>query len=97
MTYPPNPAERSPKGDHNRRLSLGLSPEAFAAQAGITVEALHEYESTWPDHQFPLEVAERVGQALERLEALKEPIVDNGPPPPPEEAALGSVEKPGRV
>ncbi|WP_197279418.1 DUF2934 domain-containing protein [Devosia sp. A16] len=68
MTFPANPAERQPKGDHNRRLSLGLDPESFAAAAGITVEELKDYENTWPDHEFSPMVAERVGEALERLE-----------------------------
>ena len=33
MTFPANPLERSPKGDHNRRLSLGLDAGAAAARA----------------------------------------------------------------
>ena len=68
MTFPANPAERQPKSDHNRRLSLGLDAEDFAAAAGITVEELKDYENTWPDHKFSPIVAERVGVALERLE-----------------------------
>jgi transcriptional regulator with XRE-family HTH domain len=70
MTLPIAPSERQPKGDHNRRLSLGLEPEQFAAAAGVTVEALREYERTGPDHDFDLVVAQRVGEALERLEQL---------------------------
>lgn len=70
MTLPIAPAERQPKGDHNRRLSLGLDPEQFATAAGVTVEALGEYERTGPDHDFDLVVAQRVGEALERLEHL---------------------------
>jgi hypothetical protein len=73
MTYPANPGERVPKGDHNRRLALGLEPEALAAEAGVTVEQLREYENTWPDHEFDLSVAERIGAALERLEANPPP------------------------
>jgi hypothetical protein len=69
MTIPANPAERSPKGDHNRRLALGLGPEDFALAAGITAEQLKDYENTWPDHEFDAVVAQRVGEALERLEA----------------------------
>jgi hypothetical protein len=69
MTFPDDPTEREPKGDHNRRLALGMDPEAFAAEAGITVEALREYELTGPDHRFDVAVARRVGEALERLEA----------------------------
>jgi len=70
MTFPTDPTERQPKGDHNRRLSLGLDPDSFAAAAGITVEELRDYENTWPDHEFSPMVAERVGEALERLERL---------------------------
>jgi hypothetical protein len=70
MTFATDPAQRHPKGDHNRRLSLGLDPEQFAAAAGITVEELRAYEGTWPDHQFSPMIAERVGEALERLEAV---------------------------
>jgi hypothetical protein len=60
---------REPKGDHNRRLSLGMEPEQFAAAAGITVEQLRAYELTGPDQEYDLEVADRIGWALERLEA----------------------------
>lgn len=70
MTFPTDPTERQPKGDHNRRLSLGLDPDSFAAAARITVEELRDYENTWPDHEFSPMVAERVGEALERLERL---------------------------
>ncbi len=70
MTFPADPTERQPKGDHNRRLSLGLDPEQFAAAAGISVDELREYENTSPDHQFSPMIAERVGEALERLEAV---------------------------
>jgi hypothetical protein len=70
MTFPADPADRQPKGDHNRRLSLGLDPEQFAAEAGITVEELRDYENTWPDHEFSPMIAQRVGDALERLEAV---------------------------
>lgn len=81
MTFPANPAERSPKGDHNRRLALAIDPDVFAAEAGITTEALREYEQTPPDGNFDPLVAQRVGQALEMMETLKEPRVDNGPTP----------------
>lgn len=70
MTIPADPAERQPKGDHNRRLSLGLDPEQFATAAGITVEELRDYENTWPDHEFSPMIAQRVGEALERLEEV---------------------------
>lgn len=70
MTFPQDPTQRQPKGDHNRRLSLGLDPDQFAAAAGITVEELRDYENTWPDHEFSPMIAERVGEALERLEAV---------------------------
>jgi len=69
MTFPADPTQRQPKGDHNRRLSLGLDPEQFAAAAGITVEELRDYENTRPDHTFSPIIAERIGEALERLEA----------------------------
>src|SRR5215217_5787842 len=63
------PSERQPKGDHNRRLVLGIDPDAFAAEAGVTTEQLREYERTSPDHRFDAKVAQRVGAALDRLEA----------------------------
>ncbi len=69
MTFPSNPADRQPKGDHNRWLALGLDPEVFAAEAGISVKALRDYEETAPDQDFDANVAERIGAALERLEA----------------------------
>lgn len=61
---------RQPKGDHNRRLSLGIDAARFAAEAGIPVEALKDYESTGPDHRFDAHVAQRVGETLDRLEAI---------------------------
>lgn len=75
--------DRQPKGDHNRRLALGLDVDAFALQAGISADQLREYEQTWPDHDFDLEVARKVGAALERLELNPPPSqkVDNGPLP----------------
>ncbi len=69
MTYPQDPSRRQPKGDHNRRLALGLEPEALAAEAGVTTEELREYERTRPDGNFDETVAGRIGAALERLEA----------------------------
>jgi len=69
MTMPTDPSRRQPKGDHNRRLALGLEPEALAAEAGITTEQLRDYERTSPDHDFDVEVARLVGLALDRLEA----------------------------
>ena len=69
MTLPSDPARRSPKGDHNRRLALGLEPEQFAAEAGVQLEELRQYELTSPDQDFDLAVADRVGRALDRLEA----------------------------
>lgn len=65
-----DPTQRQPKGDHNRRLSLGLDPDQFALEAGVTVEDLRAYERTAPDHSFDIVVAERVGKALNRLEAV---------------------------
>lgn len=73
MTFPADPAQRQPKGDHNRRLALGLEPEALALEAGVTVEALRTYERTGPDEAFDLDVAQRVGAALERIEANPPP------------------------
>lgn len=69
MTQHVPPTMREPKGDHNRRLSLGMEPEQFAAAAGVTVEQLRTYELTGPDQEYDLDVADRVGWALERLEA----------------------------
>ena len=68
-----HPAMREPKGDHNRRLSLGMSPEAFAIEAGVTVDELRAYELTSPDGSFDETVAARVGAALDRLEANPPP------------------------
>ena len=78
MTFPADPAERSPKGDHNRRLALGLEIEELAFHAGVSVDELRDYEFTPPDGKFDITVAERVGAALERLEAVIEPKVDQG-------------------
>lgn len=60
--------DRQPKGDHNRRVALGIDADEFARRAGITAEELHEYEFTSPDHRFDPEVASRVGEALDALE-----------------------------
>jgi hypothetical protein len=65
--------QREPKGDHNRRLSLGLDLDQFAAEAGITPKQLKDYEMTLPDDDFDPEVAAKVGIALERLEASPPP------------------------
>jgi hypothetical protein len=81
MTFPANPTERSPKGDHNRRLALGMDRQPFADEAGITVDQLTLYEMTLPDNPFDAAVAQRVGAALERLEATHSTKVDNGPRP----------------
>jgi transcriptional regulator with XRE-family HTH domain len=69
MTFPPTPNGREPKGDHNRRLSLGLDLDQFAREAGVTPGDLTKYEITPPDDDFDLDVAQHVGSALERLEA----------------------------
>lgn len=68
-----HPSMREPKGDHNRRLSLGLDPDVFAREAGVSVEDLRAYELTSPDQDFDLEIAARVGEALDRLEANPPP------------------------
>lgn len=72
MSHVP-PQMREPKGDHNRRLALGLDPDQFAAEAGVSTEDLRDYERTGPDGDFDLEVARRVGEALDRLEANPPP------------------------
>ena len=61
-------ADNQPKGGHNRRLALGIDPDDFAAEAGITTEQLRDYERTSPDHDFDREVARRVTATLDRLE-----------------------------
>ena len=71
MTEFIDPAERQPKGDHNRRIALGFDIEAFAAEAGVTTEQLHDYETTAPDHDFDAGVARLVGIALDRLESAE--------------------------
>ena len=81
MPFPDDPHQRSPKGDHNRRLALGLDLDEFAAEAGITPQELRQYEFTPPDGDFELAVAQRIGAVLERLEATRQPRVDNGPRP----------------
>ena len=73
MSFPIDPSQRQPKGDHNRRLALGLDPDEFAREAGVTTEELRDYERTSPDHDFDHEVARRVGFTLERLEANPPP------------------------
>jgi hypothetical protein len=87
MTFPADPRQRSPKGDHNRRLSLGLGPAEFAAVAGVTEDQLRAYEYTDVDGSFDVKVAEHVGLALERLEAVIDPRVENGDVP-----RSGSIE-----
>jgi hypothetical protein len=66
----PDPAARQPKGDHNRRVAMGLDIDQFAAEAGVSPQALRDYEMTSPDHDFDVEVARRVGFTLERLEQV---------------------------
>lgn len=69
MTLPNDPALRQPKGDHNRRIALGLDIDDFALEAGVAPEALRAYEATGPDEDFDIYIAQLVGAALERLEA----------------------------
>lgn len=80
MTMPLDPTRRQPKGDHNRRIALGLDLDQFSGEAGVSPEELRQYEITGPDHDFDVDVAWRVGQALERLEANPpaSQIVENG-------------------
>jgi hypothetical protein len=73
MSFPIDPRQRQPKGDHNRRLALGVDPDDFALEAGVTTEQLRQYELTGPDQDFDLDVARRVGFTLERLEANPPP------------------------
>ena len=72
-------SQRSPKGDHNRRIALGLSLDDFAAEAGIDPEALRRYETTGPDDDFDLAIAHEVGVTLEQLEAIAEQPSTNPP------------------
>jgi hypothetical protein len=81
MVFPRDPHDRLPRGDKNRRLSLGLSREEFAAAAGLSVEQLHDYEHTQPDRHFSFAIAQRVGETLEAFEATRVPRVYNGPVP----------------
>lgn len=69
MGYITSAFDRQPKGDHNRRVALGIDADEFARRAGITAEELHDYEFTSPDHHFDPEVAARVGETLAVLEA----------------------------
>lgn len=68
-----DPSTRQPKGDHNRRLALGMDIDDFALEAGLTAAQVHEYEMTSPDHAFDANVAMRYGAALDRLEANPPP------------------------
>lgn len=70
---PDGAAQREPMGDHNRRLSLGIDIEQFATEAGVSADDLRTYELTPSGAQFDLRVAQRVGAALERLEANPPP------------------------
>ncbi len=81
MTFPLNPRNRLPRGDKNRRLSLGMTREAMAAAAGVTLDQLFAYEFTQPDRKFSVAIARRIGVALETLEANRTPQVYNGPVP----------------
>jgi hypothetical protein len=81
MTFPRNPHKRLPRGDLNRRLSLGMTLDEMAAEANVTPEKLREYEHTNPAAHFNTGVARLVGEALERLESTRIPLVDNGPVP----------------
>lgn len=81
MTYPHDPHDRLPRGDKNRRVSLGLDRDEMAASLGITQEQLRQYEFTQPDRGFSADLAMRVGETLEFLEATRKPRVFNGPVP----------------
>ena len=73
MTMPVNDNERSPKGDHNRRIALGFSLEDFALEAGVSPGDLRSYEATGPDDDYDIEVGHKVGLALDRFEAAENP------------------------
>ena len=70
MSTPTDPAQREPRGDRNRRVSLGIDPEQFAAEAGISVDDLRAYENAADDHMFSPTIAQRVGETLGRLEQV---------------------------
>jgi len=97
MPFPENPTERSPKGDHNRRLALGIDLADFAARIGVAEERLKDYEMTLPDHEFDTNIAQRVGVALEQLERTTSPKVDNGPPPIEADAAQDTRQTIGSI
>ena len=46
------PTQREPKGDHNRRLSLGLDLDELALEAGVSPKELKDYEMTLPDQEI---------------------------------------------
>jgi transcriptional regulator with XRE-family HTH domain len=73
MEHDMSPDQREPKGDHNRRLSLGLDLDQFAREAGVTPRQLKDYEMSLPDDDLDPDVASRVGAALARLEANPPP------------------------
>ena len=82
----PKPGESmGPKGDHNRRLALGVDADELAARAGITLKELQDYEGTWPDHEYDRTVAMKVAEVLSQLEANppSSQRVINGPPQTP--------------
>ena len=58
-----------PKGDHNRRIALGLEVAEFAQEAGLTPDEVQDYEMTTIDHEYDEGVAQRYAAALDRLEA----------------------------
>lgn len=66
---PDRAGHREPMGDHNRRLSLGIDIEKFASEAGVSADDLRNYELTPAGSDYDRNIAERVGAALERLEA----------------------------
>lgn len=58
-----------PKGDHNRRIALGLEREQLAELAGVGPDELRQYETTAPDHEYDAAVAASVALTLDRIEA----------------------------
>jgi hypothetical protein len=74
-----NQPTRSPAGDRSRRVELGLPLDDFAAEAEITADQLHDYESTAPDDRFDVGVARRVSEALDRLERTRSSTLPRRP------------------
>jgi hypothetical protein len=77
MTFPKDPHDRLPRGDKNRRISLGIDRDEMARTVGVTPDQLRAYEFTQPDRSFDVEIARRVGITLERLETRRQLVGDD--------------------